>query len=293
MPTVEQYLKACAAHEGTVESPSGSNCNPFSKQLGRPCEAWCADAVAAIAKEVGLILPSFSAYTPTMADGFRTAGRWSHTPFPGYIAFMDFPDHTTGIQHVGVVSGVLDDGYNRHWEGNTSSGERGSQDNGGGFYSKKRPHSVIVGYGMPAYTDQPLVLGPGARVVKDEELELGKAAVRQQGGYIVIAHDGGVFAEKGAPYFGSIPEHPEWNVGGNVVSGLWTPSGNGYWIFTRDGAVYTFGDAVHRGAFNALVPGQRGNRYIIDAIPAGNGYSQIAFDPSNDGSPYDEYTFAA
>ena len=33
-----------------------------------------------------------SAYTPTMADAFRRAGRWTTMdPQPGYIAFWDFP----------------------------------------------------------------------------------------------------------------------------------------------------------------------------------------------------------
>lgn len=291
MATVEQFLAACENHIGTVESPSGSNCNPFSKILGRPCEPWCADAVAAIAKEVGIVLPGYSAYTPTMADSFRLAGRWTHTPQPGAIPFMDFPDRFFGIQHVGVVKELVDGNYNKHYEGNTSSGQRGSQDNGGGFYEKVRHRSVIVGYGLPPFEAEPVTVGPHAVVLPDEELELGAIAVRSQGGYLIVGHDGGVFNYDSSPYFGSIPEHPEWNVGANVVGAAWTPTGNGYWICTRDGAVFTFGDAAYHGGFNALSPEVRGSRYVMGMVAEGNGYRQIAFDPSADGSPFDPYEF--
>ena len=36
-------------------------------------------------------------------------------------------------------------------EGNTSSGNAGSQDNGGGVFRRKRPASVIVGCARPRY----------------------------------------------------------------------------------------------------------------------------------------------
>lgn len=292
MATVDEFLARCVGHIGTTETPPGSNCNPFSKALGRPCEAWCADAMAAIANETGVEFPSGSAYTPTMADGFRLAGRWAHTPAPGHIAFFDFPDHTTGIQHVGVVKADLGGGQVATYEGNTSSGLHGSQDNGDGFYEKTRPTVYIVGYGIPPWANAPPAVGPGARIVdSNEELELGTIAVRPQGGFVVIGHDGGVFTYDGAPYHGSIPEHPEWNVGANVVGAAWTPSGEGYWITTRDGAVFSFGDAQYHGGFNGLDAATRGARYVIGLVSAGSGYKQVAFDPSRDGSPYDEYAF--
>src|SRR5439155_4755313 len=135
----------------------------------RACEARCADPMVALPKETGIEFPSGSAYTPTMADGFRVAGRWTHTPAPGHLGFVDFPDRTRGIQHVIVVKAVLDAGHVATYEGNTSSGQHGSQDNGDGFYEKVRPTAWIVGYGIPAWADAPPAVGPGARIVTSNE----------------------------------------------------------------------------------------------------------------------------
>lgn len=111
---------------------------------------------------------------------------------------------------------------------------------------------------------------------------------RPQGGYIVVGGDGGVFAYDGAPFVGSIPGVP---ATAKVVSAAWTPSGNGYWMLGDDGAVFSFGDAAYHGGFNALTPAQRGNRKPVGILARGNGYRIVAFDPSNDGSPFDSYDF--
>lgn len=292
MATVDDYLAKARSYIGTTETPPNSNINPFSLRLGRPAEPWCADALIAIADEVGLQLPSRSAYTPTMADGFKRAGRWTHSPAPGHFAFFDFPnDNTYGIQHIEVVERVENPSTILDLGGNTSSGITGSQDNGGGFFERVRPTSWVVGYGIPPYDQAPIPVGPGALATTDEENEMGAVVDRPQGGWIVIGHDGAVFAYEGAPYLGGVNQHPEWKQGGNVVGGAWTPSGNGYWIVGRDGAVFTFGDATYRGGFNAESPQTRGGRYAIGLATKGNGYAVITFDPSNDGSPYDEYAY--
>jgi hypothetical protein len=65
---------------------------------------------------------------------------------------------------------------------------------------------------------------------------------RCQGGLIAVQPDGGVFAYGGAPFLGCLPElgvrHPF-----PIVAGAWTPSGEGYWLVGRDGALFAFGDA--------------------------------------------------
>lgn len=280
------------SHKGTTENPPNSNHNPFSTALGRPNEPWCADFIVACAREVGLKLPSESAYTPTMADAFRRAGRWTHTPDIALIGFVDFPgDNHHGIQHVLGVQKVSDGGKILTIEGNTSSGDTGSQDNGGGVFERLRPAAWMVGYGIPEFENAPPVVAPGARFIPDEEAEMGCVVDRPQGGYVVVQHDGAVFAQRGAPYLGGVNQHPEWKLGGNIVGGAWTSSGNGYWLVAHDGAVFSFGDAQYRGGFNAEDPGTKGSRYIIGMSSEGNGYVLTAFDPSNDGSPYDEYAY--
>jgi hypothetical protein len=288
--TAEQFLDEARKYLGVTEAPADSNCQPFSKALGRPCEAWCADFVAYCAKEVGLALPSTSAYTPTMADGFRLAHQWTHDPQPGYIGFVDFPgDNTYGIQHVLIVERVLGTEI-QTIEGNTTPGDAGVQDNGGGVYRRVRPMLWIVGYGIPPLAAAPPWIGQGA-TINDEEAEMVSVVDRPQGGYLVVQHDGGVFAEDGAPFLGSIPQHPEIKLGGNIVGAAWTPSGQGYWLVGRDGGVFSFGDAAYHGGLNAESPETRGARYAVGIAAEGGGYKVITFDPSNDGTPYDAYAY--
>lgn len=290
MATVEQLLATATRYVGTMESPRNSNCNPFSKRLGRPCEQWCADFVVAVARESGVTLPSESAYTPTMADAFRRAGRFFHDPRPGDISFVDFPgDNTYGIQHVWIVQAVQGDNL-LTVEGNTSPGITGSQDNGGGVYARVRPRAWVKGYGRPPF-DAPMLTAPRAALVPDQEAEMGCVISRPQGGYVVVQHDGAVFAEGGAPYLGGTNTNPAIKLGGNIVGGAWTPSGNGYWLVGHDGAVFSFGDAQYHGGFNAEPADVRGSRFAVGLAPVDGGYRVVTFDPSNDGSPYDGYTY--
>lgn len=295
MATAVEFLARADSYIGTTETPRGSNRNRFSAELGRPPEAWCADFLVAVAREVGLKLPSESAYTPTMADAFRRAGRWTTTnPGPGYFAFWDFPkDNTYGIQHVSLVEQVNTAAGLTDVGGNTSSGENGSQDNGGGVFRRARPTGWVVGYGIPAYDDAPPTVGNGI-LLPDEEHEMAVVVPRPQGGYIVVAHDGGVFTYGAAPFFGSIPQHPEWKLGGNIVGGAWTDTGQGYWLTARDGAVFAFGDAVYPGkAFNTESADTRGSRYVVGMLATGpQSIRQVTFDPTNDGTPYDGYDYA-
>lgn len=66
----------------------------------------------------------------------------------GDIAFFQF-DTDKEPDHVGIV--VKNDGKKYLWcyEGNTSSGKRGSQSNGDGVYLRKRPYSMIMGVARP------------------------------------------------------------------------------------------------------------------------------------------------
>jgi hypothetical protein len=62
------------------------------------------------------------------------------------------------------------------------------------------------------------------------------------GGYFMVASDGGVFAFGDAKFEGSCP-----GIGGcsgAAVAVMPDASGNGYWLVTRTGSVYPFGDAA-------------------------------------------------
>ena len=144
------FLAAAAAEIGYSESPAGSNCNRYSRELGRPCERWCADFLAALARRLGLALPSTSASTRMMAAVFRSVGRWSSEPAVGAWAFWDF-DGDGIIQHVSVVESWTAATITTI-DGNTSPAiGAGAEDNGGGVWRRTRPRSLVVGYGRPDY----------------------------------------------------------------------------------------------------------------------------------------------
>jgi CHAP domain len=285
MASAETFVDMARRSLGITERPV--NRNPFAKIAGHADGyPWCASFCVAMARQVGLRLPSESAYTPTMADGFKRAGLFTQKPQPGDIAFIDFPgDNKTRIQHVAIVERVVGDAI-ATVEGNTSSGTRGSQDNGGGVYERMRPMSIVVGYGRPPFDTH-------VEPQDDKEAEMGAVVPRPQGGYIVLTNEGGVWPFDGAPHLGSVPKLGNVKLGGNIVGGAWTESGQGYWMVARDGAVYAFGDAVYAGGFNQESAETRGGRYVVGMVRTGaRSYRVIAFDPS-DATKYDGYDYRA
>jgi hypothetical protein len=95
---------------------------------------------------------------------------------------------------------------------------------------------------------------------------VGMVPSHDQGGYFMVASDGGVFAFGDAHFAGSCP-----GIGGcsgATVAVMPDASGNGYWLITKTGHVYTFGDAPYLGA-----PGPQSSP-ITSAVatPSGHGY---------------------
>jgi hypothetical protein len=90
---------------------------------------------------------------------------------------------------------------------------------------------------------------PGA-VKKLNAPIVGMVPSSDDGGYFMVASDGGVFAFGDAKFEGSCP-----GIGGcsgAAVAVMPDATGNGYWLVTATGHVYTFGDASNYGA-----PGQQ------------------------------------
>ena len=87
-----------------------------------------------------------------------------------------------------------------------------------------------AGSGLPNSLEAPIV---------------GMVPSNDDGGYFMVASDGGVFAFGDARFAGSCP-----GIGGcagRAVAVLPDQSGNGYWLVTSTGSVYTFGDAPYFG----------------------------------------------
>jgi hypothetical protein len=128
---------------------------------------------------------------------------------------------------------------------------------GGVFsYGDTQFYGSIPGLGLhPAGSGQPNSLN--APIV-------GMVPSIDDGGYFMVASDGGVFAFGDAHFAGSCP-----GIGGcagSAVAVMPDHSGNGYWLVTSTGSIYTFGDAPYFGA-----PG-RGTVTSAVATPDGKGY---------------------
>jgi hypothetical protein len=95
---------------------------------------------------------------------------------------------------------------------------------------------------------------------------VGMVPSHDQGGYFMVASDGGVFAFGDAHFAGSCP-----GIGGcagAAVAVMPYASGNGYWLITRTGLLYSFGDAPYLGA-----PGPQSSPITsAAATPSGHGY---------------------
>lgn len=151
MATVQQFINAAESEVGYTETPTGSNRTKFAAEAGHANgQKWCATFVCAIAKRTGVYVPN-TASTRAMRNAFEAIGQTGDTPEPGAIAFFDFPNKSTGIEHVGIVKEVHSGGIITTIEGNTSSGSRGSQDNGGGVYLRVRPLNHVVAFGYPTF----------------------------------------------------------------------------------------------------------------------------------------------
>ena len=143
--TLAAVLEVATRNIGFVEQPN--NGNPYARLVGHADnQPWCASFVAAVFFRAGVPLPSTSAYTPTMAAGFKRAGRWGHTGVRGDVVFFEWPSMGR-ICHVGIVEAVREDGSYLTIEGNTDSAGGRT----GGRVMRHIRRSNIAGFGRPVY----------------------------------------------------------------------------------------------------------------------------------------------
>jgi hypothetical protein len=153
MATVQEIAKG---YEGYLET--GNNDTIFGKWYGLNNQPWCAMSASKIFYEAGRILEVASKTKP---KGFASCDEWlkyltkNNQLVPigqakqDDLIFYQF-DEDAMPDHVGIVKNhntALK--FINVWEGNTSSGKKGSQSNGDGFYLKKRTYSTIMAVARP------------------------------------------------------------------------------------------------------------------------------------------------
>lgn len=153
MKTVQEIAKS---YLGFTET--GNNDTLFGKWYGLNNQPWCAMAASKIFHEAGRILEVAPKSKP---KGFASCDEWlkylskNNQLVPvgqaqkDDLIFYQF-DEDAMPDHVGIVKGhntTLKFMY--VYEGNTSSGKKGSQSNGDGFYLKKRDYKTIMAVARP------------------------------------------------------------------------------------------------------------------------------------------------
>lgn len=150
-------IQLCEQEMGVFENPPKSNKTKYGEWYGMNGVFWCAIWVAYIfwkssnplridkwKKDTG----GFH-YVPTLYAKALYHGWLTDTPQAGDICLMDFDpnDRKKFSQHVGIYSGQQDAKMNFIiYEGNTSSGLKGSQNNGDGTFKKPRQKQFILGF---------------------------------------------------------------------------------------------------------------------------------------------------
>ncbi|MGW2425069.1 peptidoglycan-binding protein [Streptomyces sp. NPDC001709] len=148
-------LSAAAADVGYKEGPN--NDTKHGRWYGLNYNPWCDMAVSKWAADSGNagIVGRF-AYCPSHVNWFRSRGQWlgkNAAVRRGDIVFYSW-DGGPLADHVGIVTEDAAEGTSVHTiEGNTSSGNSGSQGNGDGCYRRVRPRTYVLGFGRPAYSD--------------------------------------------------------------------------------------------------------------------------------------------
>jgi len=146
--------EAAKAELGYVEQ--GNNDNKFGAWYGLNNQPWCAIFVSWCYNRAALS-ELVSAQTKKGFASCDAGFKWFTKrnkiisvgqAQAGDIAFFQF-DKDAEPDHVGIVA--KNDGKKYIWtyEGNTSSGDKGSQANGDGVYLRKRPYSLVMGIARP------------------------------------------------------------------------------------------------------------------------------------------------
>lgn len=153
MATAKEVIAAARRMVGTKENPAGSNRTPIGEWYHLNGYPWCAMFVSKAFSDAGM--PEIRYASVDIGEENFRNGTWgrlipkSAEWLPGDIVFYGVG---ADAQHTGIV--ILEDGgIITTVEGNTSSGNSGSQANGDGVYIRNRSKADgwVLHAGRPDY----------------------------------------------------------------------------------------------------------------------------------------------
>ena len=150
---IEKVINVAKKYVGVCEDPPNSNKVVFNTKLygGREVSGanypWCCAFIWCIFNEAGINIKR-TASCMMLGDWFKQEGKYhKDNPQVGDIVFFKFPGSSRWTNHVGLVIEVNGNTLTTI-EGNTSSDNKGSQNNGGMVAIRTRKiNSSVVGFG--------------------------------------------------------------------------------------------------------------------------------------------------
>lgn len=128
---------------GNTEHPAGSNRTRYGKWMGLDGQPWCMSFVQWCFDQAGQPLLCRTGSCSALLNWYRKnrPACIVDQPRPGDIIIYSF-GHTGMVESAaaGTVTAI---------EGNTSAGDGGSQDNGGGVFRRTRSRSLVKAYIRP------------------------------------------------------------------------------------------------------------------------------------------------
>ncbi len=146
-------LNIACGQLGVTESPAGSNRTKYGKWMGLDGQPWCMSFVQWCFAQAGTPLPHKTGSCSALLNWYQKNRPECvvKDPQPGDIAIFTFG-------HTGIVERALP-GSVMCIEGNTSPGQSGSQDNGGGVYRRQRNLALVRAFIRPLPKKEDIMTG--------------------------------------------------------------------------------------------------------------------------------------
>lgn len=153
MATANELLAIARKQLGVTESPAGSNRTKYGKWMGLDGQPWCMSFVQWCFHQAGTPLPHKTGSCSALLNWYQKNRPECvvKDPQPGDIAIFTFG-------HTGIVERALP-GSVMCIEGNTSPGQSGSQDNGGGVYRRQRNLALVRAFIRPFPKKEDIMTG--------------------------------------------------------------------------------------------------------------------------------------